>query len=129
MLEAAISAVGAGDSTARARLLATFAAELTWDGDWRRRRSLSDEALAMARRVGDADTLAYVLTRRPNTIWVPDALGERLANTEESLRIARRLGDPVARFWASMYRLNATAAAADLTEAAGPARHDGGHRR
>ena len=119
VLEAAISAVGAGDSTARARLLATFAAELTWDGDWRRRRSLSDEALAMARRVGDADTLAYVLTRRPNTIWVPDALGERLANTEESLRIARRLGDPVARFWASMYRLNATAAAADLTEAAG----------
>jgi tetratricopeptide (TPR) repeat protein len=34
------------------------------------------------------------------------------------LRIARRLEDPVAHFWASMYRLNATAAAADLTEAA-----------
>lgn len=117
VLEAAISAVGAGDSTARARLLATFAAELTWDGDWRRRRSLSDEALAMARRVGDADTLAYVLTRRPNTIWVPDALEERLANTEESLRIASRLDDPVARFWASMYRLLATIAAADRSEA------------
>ena len=117
VLEAAISAVGAGDGTARARLLATFAAELTWDGDWRRRRSVSDEALAMARRVGDPDTLAYVLTRRPNTIWVPDALGERLANTEESLRIARRLNDPVARFWASMYRLNATVAASDLSEA------------
>ncbi len=117
VLEAAISAVGAGDSAARARLLATFAAELTWDGDWRRRRSLSDEALAMARRVGDPDTLAYVLTRRPNTIWVPEALGERLANTEESLQIARRLDDPVARFWASMYRLLATAADADLSEA------------
>jgi DNA-binding SARP family transcriptional activator len=119
VLESAISAVGAGDSSARARLLATFAAELTWDGDWRRRRSLSDEALAMARRVGDPDTLAYVLTRRPNTIWVPDALGERLANTEESLRLARRLDDPVARFWASMYRLNATVAAAELGEADG----------
>ncbi len=100
-----------------ARLLATFAAELTWDGDWRRRRSLSDEALAMARRVGDPDALAYVLTRRPNTIWVPEALGERLANTEESLQIARRLDDPVAQFWASMYRLLATAAGADLSEA------------
>lgn len=117
VLEAAISAVGAGDSAARARLLATFAAELTWDGDWRRRRSLSDEALAMARRVGDPDALAYVLTRRPNTIWVPEALGERLANTEESLQIARRLDDPVGRFWASTYRLLATAAAADLSEA------------
>jgi tetratricopeptide (TPR) repeat protein len=71
----------------------------------------------MARRVGDLGTLAYVLTRRPNTIWVPDALGERLANTEESLAIARRLDDPVARFWASMYRLAATTAAADLAEA------------
>jgi hypothetical protein len=33
------------------------------------------------------------------------------------MQIARRLDDPVARFWASFYRLLATAAAADLSEA------------
>jgi tetratricopeptide (TPR) repeat protein len=117
VLEAAIAAVGGDDSPARARLLSTLAAELSYAGDWKRRLALSDEALAIARRVGDARTLSYVLTRRPNTIWVPDTLGERLANTAENVTLAQRVGDPLPLFWASMYRTVAAVSAANLAEA------------
>ncbi len=117
VLEAAVTAVGPDDSPARARLLSTLAAELSYSGDWQRRLALSDEALAIARRVADLETLSYVLTRRPNTIWVPDTLGERLENTAENLSLAERVGDPVPLFWASMYRMVATLSAADIAEA------------
>ena len=38
------------------------------------RLALSDEGLAVARRVGDDDALSYVLARRAHSIWVPETL-------------------------------------------------------
>jgi len=106
-LEAAVTAIGQDDSSTRARLLAILALELFHDPNRQRRLALSDEALAMARRLGDPVTLAQVLVARPFAIGGPDTLGERLANTTELLDVAERLGDPVTahRAWWLRYRV------------------------
>jgi predicted ATPase len=65
MLEAALRALAPDDSAERASLLALLAAELLYAGDRVRRIRLRDDALAMARRVGDPATLAHVLPISP----------------------------------------------------------------
>ena len=72
LLERALTALGEEDSTLRVRLLARLAGGPLRDATFppERRRSLSEEALEMARRVGDPETLAYALSAllsRPTT--------------------------------------------------------------
>jgi class 3 adenylate cyclase len=93
-LEQALRAQPLGPSRARAQLLANLAVEVTYAGD-ERRFALSDEALALARDVGDPATLARVLLARALAIWSPDTVRERLDATAELLAVADELGDPV----------------------------------
>ncbi|MFP5317055.1 MAG: ATP-binding protein [Acidimicrobiia bacterium] len=104
-LEAALEVLRPGDSTLRACLLAKLAVERVYSGDAAAVRRLSDEALAMARRLGDLPTLARVLAPRYNTIrGDPGTLPERLDNTAELLAVADRLPDPSLRFEALGWR-------------------------
>jgi class 3 adenylate cyclase len=98
MLEAAIG-VGAAEPGDRALLLATLANELTYSGDFARRRSLADEAIRMARDTGDPALVVRVLNHVFYALWVPDTLQERLALTEESLALVSRIDDPLLRYW------------------------------
>jgi tetratricopeptide (TPR) repeat protein len=118
VLEAAAGAVGGRDSPERALLLATLAVELTYsgDGDRDRRRRLSDEALAVARRLGDDAALARVLNLRFTTIPDPESSPEQLANTAEALDVTGRLGDQRERFWALHFRSWAVGAAGRAEE-------------
>ena len=77
MLEAALD-YAPPDDPCRARLLALLAAELLWSPEHRRRRALSDEAVALAREHGDPAALAQVLTMRVTAVWWPETLAERL---------------------------------------------------
>jgi class 3 adenylate cyclase/tetratricopeptide (TPR) repeat protein len=95
VLDAAIEAMGTADSPSRARLLATLGLELVYGGDRKRRLRLSDEALALARRLGDPSALADVLLNRYYTIGGPDTRDERLANAAELVALAEHLSDPV----------------------------------
>jgi tetratricopeptide (TPR) repeat protein len=104
MLEAALEAVGPEDSRERAVLLGMLAFELSFAPDREPRVALADEALAVARRLGDERTLCYVLGARSMPIWAPETLDERLACTAESVRLADGLGDPLARFHALHWR-------------------------
>jgi tetratricopeptide (TPR) repeat protein len=104
MLEAALEAVGSGDSRERAVLLGMLAFELSFAPDREPRVALADEALAVARRLGDPRTLCYVLGARSMPIWAPETLDERVACTAESVRLADGLGDPLARFHALHWR-------------------------
>jgi class 3 adenylate cyclase/tetratricopeptide (TPR) repeat protein len=114
VLEAALASVDPADSAQRARLLARLAAEITFSGDRERLRALADQALQMARRVGEAATLAHVLNTHFPTVQAPDTLTERLANTAEHLLLAEQLGDPLIRFHAALNRAVACLEAGDI---------------
>ncbi|HEY3241220.1 MAG TPA: AAA family ATPase, partial [Acidimicrobiia bacterium] len=116
VLQAAVDALGGTDSSERARLLATLATELTYSGEWERRRALAAEALAVARRVGDDATLARVLSVRHSALQVPEAVAELMDNTAENLVITDRLGDAHERFWALQFRFLAIGAAGRMDE-------------
>jgi tetratricopeptide (TPR) repeat protein len=117
-LEDALAAVGEADSADRAVLLATLAAELAFSpADRARRVALSDEALALARRLDDPAALSRVLSLRFVTLWLPETLEERLANSDENVAAARRTGDPVAEFHAVHWRAAAFVEAGRLGDA------------
>ncbi len=95
LLERALSLLDLAPSALRARATAALALKLAESGtDYDRRVQLSDEALAMARTVGDLTALADVLAARNNTIWAPDNLAERLRNLHELTAVADELQDP-----------------------------------
>jgi DNA-binding NarL/FixJ family response regulator len=96
LLEEALVALGGADSPLRARVLARLARALVFTPQAERRMVLSEEAVALARRLGDAATLAAVLFDRHMTIWGAEraeAAGERLAMATEVVGLAERLGD------------------------------------
>ena len=118
MLDAALEAIGARDHHARAKLLATLASELTFAGDWERRKALSDESVAIANRLGDPVTLGEVLSTRFITTWTPETLEQRIADTTRELALAEEIGNPLARFRALHWRAAAAVEAADMDLAA-----------
>ncbi len=114
VLEVALAATGEEVTTVRARLLATLGVELAFHPDRERRVALSDEAMSLARRTGDAATLAHVLLARFFTISAPSTVDERLANTAEILQLADVLGDPAVRFLALWQRARLLLEAGDM---------------
>jgi tetratricopeptide (TPR) repeat protein len=124
-LEDALVAVGDDDSAQRAVLLATLAAELAFSPTDRERRiGLSDQALALARRLDDPAALSRVLSLRFVTLWMPETLAERLANSDENVVAARRTGDPVAEFHAVHWRAAAFVEAGRLSDAQRDVEHE-----
>jgi DNA-binding CsgD family transcriptional regulator len=96
LLEDALAALGEADSPLRARVLARLAKALLFTPQAERRLALSEEAVELARRLGDAATLAAVLYDRHLAIWgseKAEVAGERLAAATEVVRLAERIGD------------------------------------
>jgi len=116
ILRAALDALGGEDRPERARLLAAVAVELAAEGDWEHHRHIADEALAIARRLGDPATLAQVLIMRYLAINVPETLELRLAETAEACALTESLSDPVAESFAAVFRVWAAIQAGDLPE-------------
>ena len=79
-----------GDSRLRACVTARLSGELYFDPSAHgRRTALADEALAMARRLDDAETTAYVLSCVHWGMWVPGNVHARRAVAEEIVRLGR----------------------------------------
>lgn len=68
---------------------ARLSVALSLSGDSRRRESLSEEAVALARECGDARALAYALAAHCDDIAGPDDTERRLSESEEVIRLAR----------------------------------------
>jgi class 3 adenylate cyclase len=117
MLESALAAAGDEDSAERSLLLALLAAELTFSGEWERRRDLSDLAIAIARRGDDAAARSEVLSERFMTIWTPETLAIRAADTVEALELADVDPDPLTMFRALHWRAVACVEEGHLDEA------------
>jgi predicted ATPase len=114
VLHAALDAYDPADSATRAALLALLAVELVGDRDWQRRDELSDEALAMARRVADERALALVLTQHAVAQWRAQKLAEFQANLHEALELAERLDDPLLAGHSAYLGAHAAMEAGDL---------------
>jgi class 3 adenylate cyclase/tetratricopeptide (TPR) repeat protein len=106
-----VESVTAGD---RARLLANLASELTYDEDRNQTLGLADQALTLAKDVGDPAVLLHVLLGRFPTVFQPDRAVQCLSDTSELLDLARQVDDPQALVLAAMYRFNACLSLADL---------------
>ena len=94
LLEEALTLLGDEDSPARAialsrlaqaRYRSSAAAERSWQ---------IDEALDIARRVGDPGTLGTVLLARHWTFYGPDDLAERVTCADEIVALGEEVGDP-----------------------------------
>jgi DNA-binding SARP family transcriptional activator len=101
MIEAALEALPVTDSSARARLLATLCAELSFHSPLEHRLALANEAKAMARRLGDRATLLEAVCRCSGAIRVPSTLATELADHAEAIAAAQDLADQVGLLYAA----------------------------
>jgi tetratricopeptide (TPR) repeat protein len=105
LLEAALDTLDPGDSVLRVRVLSRLALALTYvPGSLERRTVLCDEAVDIARRLGDPMVLADALGIRQRALWGPDNLDERLAELAECLRLAAAHRDEHETFWWRSWR-------------------------
>jgi tetratricopeptide (TPR) repeat protein len=93
LLEEALDGLGDRDPGLRARLLARLAINLYWAPDPERVLALSEEAVTLARQLGDPRDLAAVLRARWIALWRPEAAEERLAIADEIVRLGERTAD------------------------------------
>jgi len=96
LLEEALTALDEADSPLRAVVLAGLARALVSSPQVERRLALSEDAVRMARRLGDPATLAAVLFGRHLAIWGSEraeVAGERLAIATEAVGLAEQIGD------------------------------------
>jgi tetratricopeptide (TPR) repeat protein len=109
LLEEALRLLGSDDGAQRVRLLTRLAVALYWSEREDHKRALSEEAVAMARRLAVPSTLAYALAGRIATLSGPDDVEERLATAVEMRRVADRCGDRelsmIGRGWSIADRL------------------------
>jgi tetratricopeptide (TPR) repeat protein len=84
LLDEALAALESSDSPLRVRLLARLGVALYWSPQVERRLAVTDEAVAMARRLGDRATLAYALANQQGASSSPD-------RTEHCIQIAHEL--------------------------------------
>ena len=94
LLDEALMSLPDEDTPLRARLLARMSLELYYAGEPELRLSLSEEAVGIARRIGDARTLATCLDARHYALWRPENVEERLDVAAELRRVAEQTGDP-----------------------------------
>jgi hypothetical protein len=89
LLEEAAAALGDQDTPLRARVLASLARELAWNGmDIPRAARFADAAMATARAAGDRATLAACLLARHNAGWGPGNAADRLALATQVAELA-----------------------------------------
>jgi tetratricopeptide (TPR) repeat protein len=95
-LEEALLQLPDEDSMLRARVMGRLASELYFgfgDFDPNRRSVLSEDALAMARRTGDLETIGYALSTFHWGAWVPGNAHERVAVADELREVAEQAGN------------------------------------
>jgi ABC-type branched-subunit amino acid transport system substrate-binding protein/streptogramin lyase/tetratricopeptide (TPR) repeat protein len=104
LLERALAVLEERDSRLRAMLLARLSGALRDDPSREPRAAHSQEAVDIARRIGDAETLAYALDGRFAATWGPENAEERLAIATELVRLGEESGDKERAFQGHDYR-------------------------
>lgn len=92
----ALATLPDADSEVRCRAMVALAIEIYYASSVQEREALCEQALAMARRLGDDRVLLDTLLAVPLAMWNPASAHERYALTGEAVDLARGLGDRVA---------------------------------
>ncbi len=93
LLAEARTALGGEDGPLHARILGRMATELYFSDRLEERLALADEAVAMARRIGDRATLASTLSARFLTLLGPDSSDERLQTASDVIALGEEVRD------------------------------------
>ncbi len=96
LLQEALASLPKEDSTTRVMLLARLVAALQFDRDDIRRSRMGDEAVAMARRLGDGRALAHALSSAMFNCWHsadPAVRGQWLHVATEAVNAAQATGN------------------------------------
>ena len=84
-----------GDSADRCRVMLALAVMLYYDPSTEAEvTALVEEGVAMARRIGDAELLAWATQTAWKALWTPTHADARLALARESLAATHQAGDP-----------------------------------
>jgi class 3 adenylate cyclase/tetratricopeptide (TPR) repeat protein len=102
-LDVALEMVGPEDSPERVRLLSALAMELAFDPDPTRRRQLADEAVTIARRLGDPAALYDALTRPFLAMAMPDMAERNWRDLQEATSLSDQAVDPDPTFAIASY--------------------------
>ena len=105
LLEEALILLSTADSPLRVQVLSRLTEDLAIlsSGPRPRIRALGNQAVEMARRIGDRSTLALALSARHLGSWGPDNLEERLADASELVALAEQHGHTLSPSWASFW--------------------------
>jgi eukaryotic-like serine/threonine-protein kinase len=118
LLKQALEALGAEDSVLRVLLLSRLAGALRDQPVVAPRAALGREAVAMARRVGDPETLiCALLGQLASTFLGPDSLDQQFAFAEELGRLTEQVEDRERRMDALFFRFLAYMASGQVWEA------------
>jgi hypothetical protein len=104
LLQEALDLLPAQDGALRARVSARLGQRLDPVSDQHRREALVDEAVAMARRLGEDRALVSLLAAAALVNWPPGRDAVRRDAAEEVLARAQRGSDLAAVFWARRTR-------------------------
>jgi hypothetical protein len=93
LLQEAREALGEQDGPLHARVLGRLATELYFSDRTGERAELAEQAVAMARRIGDRSTLASTLIARFITLWEPENAVARLRIATDVVAIGEDVRD------------------------------------
>ena len=93
LLQDALVLLGGQDDRLRARLLARLACARRSEPNREPNDAMSQQAVDLARSLGDPATLAYALEGRFYAIWWPETSSERLSIAHELLAVAASAND------------------------------------
>jgi DNA-binding CsgD family transcriptional regulator/DNA-binding transcriptional ArsR family regulator len=103
LLKAALDELPAADSALRARVLGSSAGALVWTGQLQPATERAQQAVDMARRVGEPSALASSLRSQLGIPWQPEEVEQRLTSATEMLHLAQEMNDGElicnARYW------------------------------
>ncbi|HKQ02622.1 MAG TPA: adenylate/guanylate cyclase domain-containing protein [Actinomycetes bacterium] len=118
LLEEALALLDDTDGDLRVRLLARLAAGPLRDTTpLEPREAMSDEALRMARRLGDRAALAYALEGRHGANMYPGTVDRRRAIAEELIAVAEQIEDTERAYAGHEYRFHALLETGDVVTA------------
>ena len=103
LLEEALEAIGEDESALRARMLGRLAIDAFFSNDLSKAQEVSAEAVAVARRTGDAAGLADALWSRFCAFW-NEGGDEQSAAARELTEVAERAGDTEREIWGHFTR-------------------------